>query len=208
MPQAANDSRLFYRAGTGRGRAVKGLALALVLAFTSLAATADVREDFPVRYYAVEVTRGQKVHEAVTAASPIKKSGRTFHGYTEWEIRWTWRHRSQADGRCGITSTDVSLTGSILLPRLAGGTQAQAAAFERYLVQLREHEDGHQRIARAAADDIERVLKTLLPAPSCRELASEANAKARAKLDEHLEREREYDRETRHGYTQGAVLRD
>ena len=124
--------------------------LAVASICLALAATAEVREEFPTRYYDVEAPRSQKLHQAVTAASPIKKSGRTFHGYTEWQIKWKWRHRSELTGPCRITSVDVSLTGSILLPRLNGGTPAQTDAFDRYIVLLTEHEEGHRRIAREA----------------------------------------------------------
>lgn len=188
--------------------APNGPLLAVALIFAALSAAADVREEFPTRYYDVEAPRSQKLHQAVTAASPIRKSGRVFHGYTEWYVRWTWRHRGDTDGRCRITSVEVSLTGSILLPRLNGGSRAQNEAFDRYLVLLAVHEEGHRRIAREAAQDIERLLRSLPEARSCRQLESEANAQARARLDEYLEREREYDRATRHGHSQGAVLGD
>lgn len=174
-------------------------------------AQAEVFEDFAIRHYDVDARTGHSLKDAFAASSPITAtgaSGRRFHGYTDWHIKWNWRHRSEADGRCRITSVNVALTGSILLPRLSGGTSVRQAAFDRYLTALREHEDGHRRIAQEAARDIERALLMLPEYSDCRQLEAEANARARARLDAHLEREKAYDRDTGHGRTQGAVLRD
>lgn len=190
---------------------IAALPMALPVALLVAPAHAEVSEDFAIRHYDVTPQQGRSLSDAVSASSPITAtgpSGRRFHGYTEWFIKWRWRHRFEADGRCRITSVNVALTGSILLPRLQGGTSAQNAAFDRYLTALREHEDGHRRIAEEAARDIERTLLSLPEYSDCTQLNAAANARARARLDAHLERERAYDRDTRHGRTQGAVLRD
>lgn len=185
--------------------------IGLLVALLAIPAQAAVSEDFAIRYYAVDARKGRSLDDALAASSPISAtgpSGQRFHGYTEWYVKWSWRHRFEADGRCRITSVDVALTGSMLLPRLTGGTVRQNTVFDRYLTSLREHEEGHRRIAQEAARDIERTLLSLPEYPDCRRLEAEANARARARLDEHVEREKSYDRDTGHGRTQGAVLQD
>lgn len=186
-------------------------AAALLTALLAAPAFAEISEDFAIRHYDVDARKGRSLNDAVVASSPINAtgaSGRRFHGYTDWYIKWSWRHRYEADGRCRITSVIVALTGSILLPRLTSGTASQHATFDRYLTALREHEEGHRRIAQEAARDIERTLLMLPEYPDCRQLEADAHARARARLDAHVEREKAYDRDTGHGRTQGAVLRD
>jgi len=178
------------------------------LALAALTAQAEVTEDFNTRYYDVKATAGKSLSEAVSAASSIAVAGKKFHGLTEWRVNWSWYHRYEADGRCFITSVKVALTGEMLLPRLSDATPTQSAEFERYLGALQEHENGHRRIGQEAARDIERILLALPQFPNCKQLETEAHARARARLDLHMERDKEYDRNTGHGRTQGAVLRD
>jgi predicted secreted Zn-dependent protease len=174
-------------------------------------ARAEVTEQFSMHYYDADVLPDRPLHESVTAASPLSASGtggKRFHAYTDWYVKWNWRHREGADGQCRISAVTVRLTGSMLLPRLRGGSPEQVQAFDRYLVALRAHEEGHQNFGRAAAREIDEALTALPAYPDCRRLEREANARAQQLLDKQVELERRYDLETGHGRTQGAVLKE
>jgi predicted secreted Zn-dependent protease len=187
------------------------LALCVLTLCAPVVSCAEVHESFNTRHYDVTVVPGRSLNEAVTAASTVHataSTGKRFHAYTDWYVRWNWRHREGADGQCRIVAVDVRLTGSMLLPRIRGGSADQVKAFEQYLDALRLHEEGHQNFGRTAAREIDEALRTLPAFRDCETLGREANARANKLLARQVELERRYDQETGHGRTQGAVLKD
>jgi predicted secreted Zn-dependent protease len=191
--------------GTCLGRRYLLAAIAACLPMTALA---EVVENLETETYDVPAVPGRTVRQLINQHTPIDRDGRRFHGYTKWWVDWRWRHRESRDGRCTITSVKVNLKGHILLPRILNGTSSQNAVFERYLAALKEHEEGHYQFGLEAARSIDRALLELPSYPSCKELSAEANATARALLRDQMEKEKQYDRDTRHGATQGVVLKE
>ncbi|MGP1684645.1 MAG: DUF922 domain-containing protein, partial [Giesbergeria sp.] len=123
-----------------------------------------------------------------------------------WNVHWNFWWHSDGAGRCRITRVRTRLTTTVQLPQLYGGTAVQRAAFERYAKALRHHELGHVQWGRDAAQAIDRGIAALPEAANCTALERDANALAKRLLADHVLREPEYDRNTRHGATQGALL--
>ena len=168
-------------------------------------AQAAVREEHTERPYAVHAQPEQSLRQALDAASPITQGGqRRFHGYTRWNVRWSFRWWREASGRCRITEVTTRLASEVQLPELRDGTPAQRQAFDRYLAALSRHEQGHVRIGQEAARAIDQGIAALPEAPDCDALERDANALGHRLLDAHTERERQYDQTTGHGATQGA----
>ena len=94
----------------------------------------------------------------------------------------------------------------VQLPELRSGTPAQQAVFDRYLSALSRHEQGHVQFGRDAAQAIDEGIAALPAAPDCAALERRANTLGHRLLREHAEREKQYDRDTRHGASQGARL--
>ncbi|MBA4246123.1 MAG: hypothetical protein C0452_19530 [Pseudomonas sp.] len=182
-------------------------ALLLLLALAS-AAQAEVLDRLHYRYYDAHLHSGESLSQALAQASPIREQGQVFHGYTRWRVDWRFWWQEERDGRCRITLTRTRLDTEIILPRLAGGDAQQRQRFEQYLAALREHELGHYRIGQAAAAEIDAVLLDTPEYPSCNELQRQANQRANAVLQRHVQDERRYDRDTGHGRSQGAWLTD
>ena len=182
------------------------IALLPLLLCLALPAQAEVQERLQEQFYDLQVASGQSLSRAIDQASPIRQNGQIYHAYTSWQVQWNYWWREQRDGRCQIDLTRTQLHATITLPRLSGGDAQQRQRFTQYLSALREHELGHYRIGQAAAAEIDAALLQTPEHPSCAELQRQANQRANAILQRHIERERRYDRDTGHGRTQGAWL--
>ncbi len=169
-------------------------------------AAAEVTQDDTERPYNVPIAPGQSLREALNDATPIRENGKRFHGYTAWNVDWKFWWHSSASGRCRITRVNTRLSTTIQLPQLQGGTAAQRETFERYAAALRRHEQGHVQWGRDAARAIDQGISALPEAATCAALERNANALGTRLLAEHVDRERDYDRSTGHGATQGAVV--
>lgn len=170
------------------------------------AAQAAVTEEYIQQPYPVRAQPGETLRKALNAATPIAVDGQRFHGYTRWNVRWTFRWWREASGRCAITEVTTRLRTEVQLPELRSGTPAQQAVFDRYLSALSHHEEGHVQFGRDAAQAIDEGIAALPAAPDCAALERRANTLGHRLLREHAEREKQYDRDTRHGASQGARL--
>ncbi|MET1078656.1 MAG: DUF922 domain-containing protein [Pseudomonas sp.] len=169
-------------------------------------AVAQVDEQLDYQYYSADADAHTSLGEAISAASSIRQDGKVFHGYTKWFVKWRYRWQ-QRSGRCQLTEVTTTLSGNITLPRLQGGTPRQRREFERYFEALRGHELGHYGYGQTAARQIDDELSALQPTSNCKILESTANALAQELLDQQVALEKRYDIDTRHGATQGALVR-
>jgi predicted secreted Zn-dependent protease len=134
-----------------------------------------------------------------------RKRPRGWDGYTTWNISWQFRY-APAAGDCGMTEVATHVAVNYKLPRWrvpAGASRDTRDQWARYERALRAHEDGHRDIGVVAANEIDNTLRGMRAA-DCRGLEAQANETARRLLDNAREREREYDRTTGNGATQGA----
>lgn len=183
-------------------------AWALALLPVCAAAAAEVTHEAAQQTYTVRITPGQSLRDAINAATPIHQDGKRFHGYTAWNVDWQFWWHSDASGQCRITRVHTQLATTVQMPQLQGGTADQQAAFERYAKALRQHEEGHVQWGQKAAQAIDQGIAKLPEAANCSALEQNANALGQRLLQAHVEREKEYDRSTRNGATQGAQLDD
>lgn len=181
-------------------------AAVLLLLICSSAAVSQVDESFDLDTYEVDHEEGQTLLEAINQETPIRERGKIFHGYTKWFIRWNFRWWEDPNGTCRITEVTTSLDVDMTLPELDDATAAARARFNTYLRALREHEDGHRKIARDAAQQIDRGILALRPMSSCSALSQAANDLGQSILSNTRVIERKYDVDTDHGCTQGACL--
>ena len=76
-----------------------------------------------------------------------------------------------------------------------------------YRANLNRHEAGHIAIAREAAEEVRQKLDSMPGYPTAWVASQAAQAIVNETIEEFRAREREYDKHTRHGHAQGAVLR-
>ena len=185
---------------------VKCAALLLSLCAAAASAQAAVAEEHAERPYAVDAQPSDTLREALNAATPIRVGGQRFHGYTRWNVRWSFRWQSDTSGRCRITEVATRLRTEVQLPELRRATPQQRALFDPYLFALSRHEQGHVQFGREAARAIDQGIAQLPAERDCATLERQANALGHRLLREHAERDQQYDRDTRHGASQGARL--
>lgn len=176
------------------------IALALVLAMSSAHA-----ENARIVYYDVVGNNASVLRQQMNAKGPLD-GGKRFDAHTDWYIKWNYRYRPTASG-CKFTSVDVSLTGTIELPRWVpphNASNVLVQKWNRYLAALRIHENGHYAHGASAAQEMETLAKSLHGFGDCRAMVSEFNDRAHAIIRKYNLLDAAYDRETDHGRTQGA----
>ena len=185
---------------------MRWLAVLAVAVLLQQPVAAAVVQEHVQRPYPVHAQPGQSLRQALHVASPIVVAGRQFHGYTRWQVRWSYRWWREASGRCTITEVTTRLSTEVQLPQLHSATPQQRAVFDRYLRALAQHEQGHAQFGRDAAHAIDQGIARLPAAADCATLERDADALGRRLLKEYVQQEEEYDRSTGHGASQGARL--
>jgi predicted secreted Zn-dependent protease len=168
--------------------------------------------DERVEYYDVSGTTASELKSSTDLMGPLKRAedgtGRAA-GNTVWNVRWRWQlQSSSAQKSCALTSFDTSVEIVMTLPHWAGRVAGTALAdrWDRYLEALTTHERGHADNGIHAARAIQSEIAAFPPAPTCPQLGEAIKARATAILDAHRDQDREYDRLTQHGVTQGVVF--
>lgn len=132
--------------------------------------------------------------------------GRRYDARTRWWVRWHYDLTPVARG-CRATRPQVDLEIAITLPRWrrpASAPEDLVERWERYLERLREHEDGHAAVAQEAARTIAGLLEDLPAEEDCGRADRAASRAAQDEIERANARDRQYDRETGHGASQGA----
>jgi predicted secreted Zn-dependent protease len=179
--------------------------LALAAAALVLAMSSAHAEDPQIVYYDVAGNSATALRQQMTAKGPLD-DGKRFDAHTDWYVKWNYRYRPTASG-CEFTSMDVSLSGTILLPRWNHADDASNALVQKwdtYLAALRLHENGHYAQGANAAKAIEAFARSSHGSGDCAAMVSEFNDQARAIVDKYKAQDAAYDRATDHGRTQGA----
>ena len=160
-----------------------------------------------VTYYDVHGDSIDEVRRSLTARGP---GG--FHGETRWAVTWRYSlNGTRTPGRggtCGLSSFETNVDVSMHMPRhVGGGDAALSREWSRYQTALNEHERGHAHYAREAAAEMERRVRALATrGGTCGSLGPAIDRLCREIVSEYKRRDREYDRTTGHGRTQGAVF--
>lgn len=167
--------------------------------------TTNLSVETKVARYRVTGATASELRSSMLAAGP-EDDGRSWFGMTDWEVRWQFRFEPSDNG-CSMERVDVEFSSRMTLPEWEGERSADpdlVREWRAFARALRAHEDGHTATGLRAAHEIHRTLQSVR-ADSCETIAEEANSTAHEILDRFRQREREYDRETGHGRTQGAV---
>jgi len=173
--------------------------IVLLVLFLS-AGTLSAADSIIIRtnYYAVAGEDLRAVRESIARKRPWKEEQ---DGFTRWTVTWSFTTRDSRNG-CSVdtikTTTDITIT----LPRWnASATvdESMQASWKRYLTSLATHEDGHKRIALAAANEVRKRISQTKPAAECAALEQTINREAKKVVDQFVEREKAYDERTDHG---------
>lgn len=133
--------------------------------------------------------------------------GRTYAAVTSWDIHYGY-DVSNDDGKCAVKSVKTDVEIVYRLPRWTrlGSDAKMDGIWQKYMAHLKRHEFGHKDIAVQTAGEINEILASLGSYGSESDLEKEATRLTEEKLQKLKDSQVDYDHDTRHGETQGAVL--
>ncbi len=164
--------------------------------------------DVLVTWYDVDADDAAGLRRQMDASGPLDGNGQRHDAYTSWYVTWEYPF-SRDDAGCTTGPVTTSVRVTYTLPRWKTREAAEYGLQVRwrgYIEALLTHENGHRSTGLDAAREIEDVLPRLPPAPTCEELEKAANDAGHRILSKHRTEDTDYDAETRHGATQGAVF--
>ncbi len=137
------------------------------------------------------------------------KATNAFDACTQWNIRWAFNCTQQA-GRYVLGSVELTTAVAVNLPRWVPPPDARSNLVERwqeFVKALGTHELGHVTLARLATAALKEELEVTPTYISPDELAAAVERNGKAIFEKFRQKEAAYDRETRHGATQGVRFR-
>lgn len=149
---------------------------------------------------------GRSLRQRMLVSSDYAGRETRFTGQTDWHIEWRACFEPIASG-CRIGGVTTTVNVAYTMPQWADRDDASAqlrARWDRYFVNLTAHEKGHGEIAGRIARMIEQSLVGRTTQSDCDMLGSDAGAIVDEIMQRGEELQREYDRTTGHGTTQGA----
>ncbi len=157
--------------------------------------------------YRIVGTTAQELRSQMNQLGPPNASGRRFDAYTRWYVRWQFHYRW--DGQvCRISQLQISTDITYTLPHWQNQSHASPALqqhWQHYYQALKRHEEGHANHGKAATQEIWQRLSSLTQ-PTCNQMDIVTNRTAQAIVNRYAQKDQDYDRQTDHGRTQGAVF--
>ncbi len=144
----------------------------------------------------------------LTQKSLKYSDGKKYDSITNWKVKWDYGHYRNSEV-CSAESFRVTVDVIFRLPkwvRTVDAPQQLADKWDRYIKNLIAHEYGHRDRAVEAATELTRAVAELAPARTCAELDREVNRICRARLNELIADQDEYDAATNHGLSQGVMF--
>ena len=171
---------------------------AAVLGLSMVPAMAQSTYTWTTNYFSVAGDTIRDIRESVRQSRPWKEP---FDAITSWDVRWSFKVLSDANG-CRCTSFTTTTTIISTLPKWripANPAPETIASWTNFFINLADHEVGHGRLAVAATEEVQRRCGSITSAADCARLRADLNATAQGVVNEFRRREKEYDERTRHG---------
>jgi len=181
--------------------------LCCLLTLTSPTAMAETIENIEYKYYQISPRTPHEIKPELMRKTPIREFGGSFNGRTDWYIDWSFNSRSTQYG-CQLTSTVTKVRVVYILPALSEHVKDAKTieVFNQFNTALTQHEHNHGEHGLKAAREIDDAFKQIPPQRNCRNLARYVDAIANIIVDKYVRLDDEYDRSTRNGETEGAVI--
>ena len=184
------------------------LACSSLLLSTLAIATPTIQEE--TLYYKISGNTADQLREQMNTLGPIDH---TTHAdaQTTWHITWKfyWQHDTASQNLCHLTGVSVNASITKLYPKWINENSAAPALqnkWNTYLTNLATHESGHAENGKRTAIEIEKALLDTPLQSNCRLLVNTLNAAAYSVIAQHNKWDIQYDADTQHGRTQGAVF--
>jgi predicted secreted Zn-dependent protease len=166
------------------------------------------RDKFEIEYFRLNGATARELRADLSRKGPVGETGIRGDGYTEYRIAWKFSLTGKA-GSCRADNIVVDLDVRMFLPQWdppPGVSAELVRTWERFSSSLRDHEDGHHRLAIAAAQEVRRALRSRSKGRDCQSLKSRLNATAADVLRVYRGKQADFDRDTDFGRAQGNSL--
>lgn len=207
-PRGANEATdpLLTAANSG-GTAIasEAAAGAPVSAGGGVVPAPQVRTNVDVRPYTVTGEDEQTILRSLISAAPISGE-ETFFGLTTSDLTFKYWRQPDANG-CQLIGLQVELGVTIDIPTWEPHPAASYELkrdWDRFSNALKRHEERHRDLAVEGAHDVLQALQGIRAA-TCDLAVAEAQQRAQRFQIETEAAHRQYDEQTRHGETEGAV---
>ena len=154
-------------------------------------------------YYYVHPNTRADILTSLKENSPIHENGKIMYGSSNSDVKWNlkWKHNSQI---CWITSVNTKVNTTYTLPKLIEGGSGIDDFWDNWYPNLLTHEKGHHKLAIDAAEEIERKIRKMPSFSTCDLLEKNANNIVLESINKLRRLQKDYDKRTNHGETQGA----
>jgi predicted secreted Zn-dependent protease len=167
---------------------------------------AGAKDTFRIEYFTIRGSTATELRADLKRLGPVGETGMRGDAYTQYRIAWQ-SSMTLKDGSCRAHDVNVDLDVTMMLPRWekpATATAKLVKSWDGFSAVLRDHEDGHHRLAMEAANEVRRKLGKHIRAASCDALKIRLNDIANAVLREYRDKQEDYDERTDHGRKQTA----
>ena len=165
-----------------------------------------VSDPVEVHRYQVSGHSVEELSRSLRTYGPRDRSGRVRDAYTKWWIAWSFNHSKNNQ----IYDVSVNYRAEILVPQWIDESTGSAhlqSEWHRYLETLLHHEYHHVDTAKNNIAKIEEKMREAIrSSPTIKE--EELDAIGQRELIRLRVIDDKYDAVTRHGYTEGVVLRE
>lgn len=181
--------------------------LALTICLPVQASSRGVIVDSRVETYPVQGDTIREIQRSIGLNTPSRNGDSFYAGETIWSLSAKYAV-VPTDAGCRFQNGKVHLTLRVRLPMLTSTPKSEAvrAEWERFHRALTAHEVLHQQNAYRAANDLKSKLSGTQTALSCVRAKQVAERAIQSLIERISQYDKELDRQTRHGATQGAAL--
>lgn len=174
----------------------------ILLPFTVFADTKIIEQ---YKFYTVSPSTKDYLLASLNLKSPIRESGHTYHGNTAYQlrIRFWW---AKSNGQCKLANIKTVLKLKYTLPKLKTTQGSVLAVWSKWYPHLYAHEQGHGRLAKKAAENVDMQLLAMAMNSDCNLLKEQAQLIAQKAILKLKQSFKDYDLKTNHGQTQGAWI--
>ncbi|HEY9664665.1 MAG TPA: DUF922 domain-containing protein [Allocoleopsis sp.] len=160
--------------------------------------------------YTIRGSTAAELRAQMNQLGPLnQEEGKRFDASTTWDLDAQFTFGGKRGVSCQIRTVTVTVKTTFTLPQWtppAGTPQALINRWNQHLAALQTHENGHKQLGIDAGTDFLNQLKALPAAPSCAALQQAAAQKRDAVKAAFRQKHKDYDKNTNHGATQGAVF--
>jgi len=130
-----------------------------------------------------------------------------YYALTNWNLSSHWNFQPTAVG-CEVEKAQVTLAVTMTLPSLASTNVSPEVRqrWDAFIANAIAHETGHVNLAFDGARSYQHDISYLLPAMNCNIIQTRLNDLFKNDFDAIDQANVDYDTETKHGTTQGAVF--